>query len=593
MQPIVQSWLTRHCESGRRASKGTLWVRKGSDAPSELLAIHPPSPGKAPPAPDGHRAAAEAALAARRAVVRAGEENDLIAAPGSCAGMPVAAVIEQPKASPREQASALDALSRALDWLEWALRLQRSSAPAAAAPREAAGPGAERTLDLLAIALEPRPVAATTLALTTELASLLGCEQVGLGRVEGDELVLDAISHTAKLDPRSRLARDLMAAMQEAIDQDAVVVHPAPEGETPLAAAAHRHLADEQALTAIWTFPLRDDDALAGALLVEFAPGQRPRAATRAWLEQLATLLAPVLGLHRRDQAALGERVRVLLSEDLPQAIGLSRLNVRLGIGLAAFLLLGLGFVPATHRVAAPAELEGIVQRAIVAPMPAYVAESRRRAGDVVKKGEVLGALEDADLRLEARKWEAKRDQRRKELRAAMAERDRSQVRILQAQVQQAEAELDLIAEQLRRTRLVAPFDGVITRGDLSQSLGSPVERGEVLFEVAPQDDYRIILKVDGSDIAFVQAGQAGRIMLQALPGEARPFTVHRVTPISSVEEGRSFFRVEASLEGIGAGLRPGMDGVAKIDVGSRSLLWIWTHSALDWLRMAWWAWAP
>jgi multidrug efflux pump subunit AcrA (membrane-fusion protein) len=174
-----------------------------------------------------------------------------------------------------------------------------------------------------------------------------------------------------------------------------------------------------------------------------------------------------------------------------------------------------------------------------------------------------------------------------------MAERDRSQVRILQAQMQQAEVELDLIAEQRRRTRLVAPFDGVITRGDLSQSLGSPVERGEVLFEVAPQDDYRIILEVDGSDIAFVRAGQAGRITLQALPGQARPFTVHRVTPISSVEEGRSFFRVEASLEGVGAGLRPGMDGVAKIDIGSRSLLWIWTHSALDWLRMAWWAWVP
>jgi hypothetical protein len=77
------------------------------------------------------------------------------------------------------------------------------------------------------------------------------------------------------------------------------------------------------------------------------------------------------------------------------------------------------------------------------------------------------------------------------------------------------------------------------------------------------------------------------------LPGEARPFIVRRVTPISSAEEGRSFFRVEAALEGDGSGLRPGMDGVAKIDAGRRSLLWIWTHSALDWLRMAWWAWVP
>ncbi|MCP5059626.1 MAG: HlyD family efflux transporter periplasmic adaptor subunit [bacterium] len=592
MQSILQTWLTRQCESGDRSARGTLWLRKGREEPPELVAIHPPGLGMGLPHPEGHRAAASAALAAARAVVKSGEEKDLVAAPGVCGGQPVAAVVEHPRATPREQAAALDALRIGLDWLGWASSLERPRGDAAKG-RSTGSPVAARTLDLLAVALEPRPVSATSLAIATELASQLGCERVSLGRFQGDELVLDAVSHTAQLDTRSRLAGDIVAAMQEAIDQDAVIVYPAPEDGAQLAAVAHRRLADEQALAGVWTLPLRDDEALAGALLVEFTPGQSPPKGTRAWLEQLVSLLAPVLGLRRRDQASFGARTRVLLREDLPETLGLERLNVRLTLGLGVFLLLALALLPATHRIAAPAQLEGIVQRAIVAPMQAYVAESRHRAGDVVRKGEVLGVLEDADLRLEARKWEAKREQRRKELRAAMAESDRSQVRILQAQVEQADAELELIIEQRRRTRLVAPFDGVITRGDLSQALGSPVERGEVLFEVAPRDDYRITLEVDGRDIAFVEAGQAGRLTLQALPGEARPFVVRRVTPISSAEEGRSFFRVEAALEGDGSGLRPGMDGVAKIDAGRRSLLWIWTHSALDWLRMAWWAWVP
>ena len=225
--------------------------------------------------------------------------------------------------------------------------------------------------------------------------------------------------------------------------------------------------------------------------------------------------------------------------------------------------------------------------------MPAFIAESRRRAGDFVKKGEVLGVLEDADLRLEARKWESTREQRRKEVRAAMANGDRSQVRILQAQMDQAQAELDLIAEQRLRTRLVAPFDGVITDGDLSQSLGSPVERGEVLFEVAPANDYRVILEVDGRDIGFVEEGQVGQLTFQALPGDPRSLTVQRITPISSAESGRNFFRVEAHLGGVRTGLRPGMDAVAKIDIGKRRLFWIWTHSILEWFRMVWWAWVP
>lgn len=594
MRPILQSWLVRQCESGAQSTRGTLWVRKSNDAQPELAAVHPAVKGKMSSALDRHRTAAETALAADRPLVQACEGVDLLVAPGIIGGLPVAAVIEQSNASPREQASALDVLSRAVGWLDWTLHLQ--SAPPQSSPSQTPagrGPGAERTLDLLAISLEPRPVAATSLALTTELATLLGCERVSLGRFDGETLVLDAISNTGQLDTRSRLARDIVSAMQEAIDQDAIVVHPAPKGETPLAASAHRHLADEQGLAEIWSLPLRDDDALTGALLVEFAKGRGPRAATRDWLEQLASLLAPVLGLLRRDQAGLGERVHGLLREDLPRAMGLDRVNVWIGIGVAALMVLSLALLPATHRLSAPAELEGIVQRAIVAPMSAYVAESRHRAGDVVKKGDVLGVLEDSDLRLEARKWTAKRDQRRKELRAALADRDRSQVRILKAQVEQAEAELELISEQRRRARLIAPFDGVVTRGDLSQALGSPVERGDVLFEVAPKDDHRVILEVDGRDIAFVETGQGGRLTLKALPGDAMDFKIRRVTPISSSEDGRSFFRVEAALAHGGSGLRPGMEGVAKIDVGERSLLWIWTHSALDWLRMAWWAWVP
>jgi hypothetical protein len=41
----------------------------------------------------------------------------------------------------------------------------------------------------------------------------------------------------------------------------------------------------------------------------------------------------------------------------------------------------------------------------------------------------------------------------------------------------------------------------VVVKGDLSQSLGAAVERGNVLFELAPLDSYRVIMKVDERDI--------------------------------------------------------------------------------------------
>jgi hypothetical protein len=53
-------------------------------------------------------------------------------------------------------------------------------------------------------------------------------------------------------------------------------------------------------------------------------------------------------------------------------------------------------------------------------------------------------------------------------------------------------------------------------------------------------------------------------------------------------------FRVEAQIDGGNAArLRPGMEGVGKVSVGERSLIWIWTHGFFDWLRLALWNWMP
>ena len=65
---------------------------------------------------------------------------------------------------------------------------------------------------------------------------------------------------------------------------------------------------------------------------------------------------------------------------------------------------------------------------------------------------------------------------------------------------------------------------------------------------------------------------------------------VERVTPLATTADGRNYFRVEAALEEQVDALRPGMEGIAKVDVGRRRLLWIWTHEMIDWLRL--WAWS-
>jgi hypothetical protein len=77
------------------------------------------------------------------------------------------------------------------------------------------------------------------------------------------------------------------------------------------------------------------------------------------------------------------------------------------------------------------------------------------------------------------------------------------------------------------------------------------------------------------------------------MPGDSLPFTVTSITPVNLAQEGRNYFRVEARLDGDPARLRPGMAGVGKIRVEERKLVWIWTRSLADWVRLTLWSWLP
>jgi multidrug resistance efflux pump len=176
---------------------------------------------------------------------------------------------------------------------------------------------------------------------------------------------------------------------------------------------------------------------------------------------------------------------------------------------------------------------------------------------------------------------------------AALARADRAQFVIAQGKASEAAAQLDLVRQHLSRTKLVAPIDGVVIKGDLSQTLGAPVQKGDALLTVAPAQHYRLVVEVDERDVAHIRPGQAGQLALASQPGEPLQVVVERVTPVSVVRDGHNVFEVQARLQASAVELRPGLQGVARIHAGEASWAWIWGHRALNWLRLALWSWAP
>jgi hypothetical protein len=80
---------------------------------------------------------------------------------------------------------------------------------------------------------------------------------------------------------------------------------------------------------------------------------------------------------------------------------------------------------------------------------------------------------------------------------------------------------------------------------------------------------------------------------MSAFPDDTIGFTVQKVTPVSTPRDGRNFFRVEAQLDSTDPRMRPGMEGVGKVDVDERRYIWIWTRSVVDSLRLMLWQWMP
>ena len=148
--------------------------------------------------------------------------------------------------------------------------------------------------------------------------------------------------------------------------------------------------------------------------------------------------------------------------------------------------------------------------------------------------------------------------------------------------------------QQLSRVRLTAPFDGVVIQGDLRQQLGGPVKRGEPLLTLAPGLDWRVILDVGESDVAQLERGQTATLRLAAMPGQPIALVLARVTPVARTTADGVRYEVEAWPAGKGAGLaglRPGLEGVAKVELPARPFLTRWFTKAWNWLGMTAWSW--
>jgi multidrug resistance efflux pump len=597
---FCSAWLSSECTRISGIIAGLLMM----PAPAKGLSVASTSwPKRSPYIEDLLRLAERASLE-QRPVVSPGRNisnGDAAEAVGLFVALPLGAgsqpiaVAAVALASGSSAALAPESVVEQLQWgagwleaLPWAQRSKEVSTDIARAAS---------SLDFLAAIGEQPRLKGMAIAVVNDLAARLRCDRVSVGIIRRNGSIrLRAISHSASFKGQGRLVDAIENAMEEALDQRGSVAYPPLPSTERTVTMAHRALTENIKVfgTSLVSVVMADGKGeLIGAITFERHRNEPFDREALQQAEAIAALLGPLVGLQLRANRLLAGRIIEHVGDGFTAVIGPRRPGLKLGVVAVIGLALFLTLATAEHRVTAKSVLEGEVQRAIVAPFEGIIRAAPVRAGDTVKTGDLLAGLEDRDLILDRAKWRAERDKFMQKQREVRAKHDRTNLVILDSQIRQAESQLALAEEKLSRARMLAPFDGIVVSGDLSQMLGSPVERGKLLFEIAPLDSYRLIVHVDERDVRYVSLGQSGTVTFAGSPWSPLPLTLSKITPVTVAEEGRNSFRIEAWLKEVGPHLRPGMEGVAKIETGQRSFVWIWTRAVVEWLRLTAWKYLP
>jgi hypothetical protein len=428
-------------------------------------------------------------------------------------------------------------------------------------------------------------------AFATTLARVVGCEQAAIGWRRGLSTHIVALLQTASFERKYDAARAIEMAMDEAIDQNTVLT--APAADAPFVALAQEELIRSGETAAVVTCPMFHGESAIGAVTLGRLSGAPFGADEIALCDALCAVAGPILADKRNNDLSLPVLAFKRLRAFSAKLIGPQHYTLKVVAAAALAVALFLAFATGTYRIGARAQMEGEVRRALSAPFDGYIRAQYFRAGQIVAQDAVLAELQDNDLTLERLRHVAERRQLQLELNRALSKRDLAQANITRAQIDQKDAEIELANQMLARTQIRAPFDGVIVSGDLSQSVGRPVARGDTLFELASLNRYRVTLVVPELEMQYLQTKQRGQVLLAALPEHPFDFEITNITPVAHAQNGVNGFEVHAILTKSDPRIRPGMEGVAKVDVGQRNLAWIWTHGAFHWLRIKLWAWIP
>jgi RND family efflux transporter MFP subunit len=305
-------------------------------------------------------------------------------------------------------------------------------------------------------------------------------------------------------------------------------------------------------------------------------PEQRKRAGRRAWV------LLGVVAVAAGAAAAAGTLPRLGISRELAQTTG------RIDQARRSVTVVSPAAASARAEVRLPGSTSPLQQAVLYARTSGYVAGFNADIGDRVKAGQLLATIASPEVDQQLLEARARLDEGRANL--ALAETRLGRTKELfktgaatqqelddaqavynthRAAQRVSEAVVSRLETEQSYQKVVAPFDGVVTRRNID--VGSLITAGSgasvsSLFELQQQTTMKVFIDVPQSWAASIAPGAPAAVELREFPGEA--FEAKVVRTSGALDPATRTLRTELHLPNADGRLMPGMYAQVKLSLG-------------------------
>lgn len=415
---------------------------------------------------------------------------------------------------------------------------------------------------------------------------------------EDGKPVVAAVSGEEHVDEEAEDTRDIERLVTWLLERGETTYVADVTDDTEDATALRRAFGDylERAgVRSLCLIPLQDEEGRLGAFYME--------AATPAFLGEsgleAAELLANQASVALRNAALYSQVPLIGFLEPIAawrrRFAGMTGRGIIARYAVPALVVLGVFLFPLRQRTAADeAELLPAGRMPLRATVGGLVTEVMVDEGDPLEAGQVLAVLRDDDLTMELRETQAEHATAVRTAAASRSRGDGTTARLAEITAEELAGRLRLLTEQVERTRLKAPVQGVVLTMRPWERVGEWLDPGEIFVQLGRTDELELEARVPQRHIDRVEIGQPVRLKVAARPEHTFVGRVVEIAPQAEVADAadpfsEATFVVRARIDNTGALLRPGMEARAKIVGDRRPFGWIVIRPLVEWIQLRFW----